>query len=94
MDIELRDNADENRYEAVVDGQVAAYIVYRDRYDGARVYLHTETDPAFAGKGVASSLVRQALEAERARPRRVVPSCPFVAAFLERHPDYKDVTTL
>jgi predicted GNAT family acetyltransferase len=87
----VSDNSESHRYEAVVDGTVAGFIAYRDRPDGARVFLHTETDPAFAGKGIASSLVRQALEAEREHGRRIVPVCPFVAAYLTRHPEYQNL---
>ncbi|WP_373319774.1 GNAT family N-acetyltransferase [Rugosimonospora africana] len=92
MNITVRDNPEQHRYEAVADDAVAGIIQYRDRHDGARVFLHTETMPDFAGKGVASVLVRQALEMERERRQMVVPVCPFVSAFLERHPEYKDVT--
>ncbi len=92
VNITVRDNPEQHRYEAVVDETVAGLIQYRDRHDGARVFLHTQTSPDFGGKGVASVLVRRALELERQRERMVVPVCPFVSAFLERHPDYKDVT--
>jgi predicted GNAT family acetyltransferase len=92
VDISVRDNPEQHRYEAVVGETVAGFIQYRDRPDGARVFLHTQTSPDFGGKGVASVLVRRALELERERERMVVPVCPFVSAFLERHPDYQDVT--
>jgi hypothetical protein len=91
VDIVVNDNSERHRYEAVVDGTVAGSITYRDRPDGARVFLHTETDPAFAGKGVASSLVRQSLEAEREHGRQIVPVCPFVAAYLGRHPEFQNI---
>jgi hypothetical protein len=92
VNIAVRDNSEEHRYEALADGTLAAVTTYRDRADGARVFLHTQTEPEFGGKGVASTLVRRALETEREQGRRVVPVCPFVAAFVERHPEYKDVT--
>jgi predicted GNAT family acetyltransferase len=72
---------------------VAGVINYRIRPDGVRVFLHTETGPDFAGKGVAGTLVRQSLEAERAEGRRIVPSCPFVAGYLGKHPEYQDIAT-
>ena len=80
-----RDDAQE-RYTGTVDGEVAALVEFTP---AARlvVLTHTETDPAFEGQGVASQLVRWALDDVRARGLHVVPVCPFVKAFLGRHAD-------
>lgn len=55
------------------------------------VLTHTEVDPAVEGQGVGSALVRAALDDVRGQGRRVVPQCPFVAAWIERHGDYADL---
>jgi len=53
------------------------------------VFTHTEIDPEFEGKGLGSQLARGALDAVRAEGSRVVPLCPFMAGYIERHPDYQ-----
>jgi predicted GNAT family acetyltransferase len=89
--VKVADNEHLHRYEALVDGEVAGFIGYRPVPGGVRDLVHTEVDPAFEGKGVASKLVVGALEAERARGGKIVPSCPFVSAYLRRHPEYADL---
>jgi uncharacterized protein len=88
----VRDNPDELRYELVVDGEVDGEVRYR-RYPDRIVLVHTEVSPVLQGKGLASRLVTEALDDTRARGLRVVPVCPFVRAYLRRHPDYNDLVT-
>ncbi len=80
-----------SRYE-VRDGEghLAGFAAYQ-RADHLVVLTHTEVDPAFEGRGVGSALVRGALDDLRARGVPVLPLCPFVRAFLGRHPEYQDV---
>ena len=80
-----------NRYEILVDGTRAGLTAYRDRGD-QRVFYHTEVDDAFAGQGRASRLVRQALADVRASGKRIVPVCPYVAKFLQKHQEFADIT--
>lgn len=82
----VRDNPGESRYELVVDGEVAGEIQYRLRSDTV-VLVHTEVAPQFEGHGLGSELVAGALADIRARGLRVVPVCPFVRAYLQRHPE-------
>ena len=63
---------------------------FRDRA-GVRVFTHTEIDPAYEGRGLASVLIRAALDATRSDGLTVRPLCPFVRAFIERHEDYADL---
>ena len=89
-DVVVRDVAADHRYEAWVDGDLAGFLTYE--VDGGAVTLvHTQVDPALEGKGVGSALARQALDHIRGSGRRVVPVCPFVKAWIERHPDYADL---
>jgi len=53
--------------------------------------LHTEVDAAFEGRGLGSELVRRMLDDIRSRSTKVLPVCPFVRAFVQRHPEYTDV---
>ncbi len=90
-DVRVVDNPDENRFEAYVDGELAGFAEYRRR-DGDRiVFSHTEVDDAFEGHGVGSKLAAGALDAARARGLTVTPLCPFIRAFIDRHPDYADL---
>ena len=85
-----RDDAGK-RYTGFVEGRVA---VFAEFIPAGRlvVFTHTETDPAFEGQGVASQLVRWALDDVRARGLRVVPVCPFVKAYIGKHGDeYSDL---
>jgi predicted GNAT family acetyltransferase len=55
------------------------------------VLVHTEVEPAFEGQGLGARLVAGALEDLRARGLKLVPQCPFVRAYLRRHPDQADL---
>ena len=90
------DAPDASRYEARLvpnDGPAnpavafAAYV----RRPGAIVFTHTEVPPALEGRGVGSRLARDALDDARRRGLAVIPRCPFVAAYIRRHPEYRDL---
>ena len=87
---EVSDNANELRYELRGGDTLIGFINYRDEPD-RRVLVHTDIDPKYEGGGYGSQLVKAALDDVRARGIKIVPLCPFVAAFLRRHPDYGDV---
>jgi uncharacterized protein len=82
-----------SRYEFVADGQVVGVADYRLSGDTA-VMHHTHTDPAHRGQGVAAVLVAGALDDLRARNLRVVPSCWYVAGFIDEHPEYRDLVSV
>ena len=87
---EVRDNPAASRFE-MASGDAVAFIEYRREGDDRIVLLHTEVPEALSGKGVGSKLVRGVLDALRAEGAKVVPRCEFVAAFVERHPEYRDL---
>ena len=90
MGSEITDNDAEQRYEARLDGELAGileYIVKRGRI----ALVHTEVLPAHEGHGIAGQLARFALDDARRRGLRVIPSCPYVRAYLERHPEERDI---
>jgi predicted GNAT family acetyltransferase len=88
--VTVRDNPQENRYELVLDDTVAGEVVYRLK-PGAIVLLHTEVSEELEGQGLGAQLVAGALEDIRARGLRLVALCPFVSAYLRRHPEYVDL---
>lgn len=86
---EVIDNARERRYEIALDGEIAE--LQYDRRPGVIVLIHTEVPASAAGHGVGQALVRHALDAARAQGLQVVPRCPFVTAWIARHPEYADL---
>lgn len=83
-------NSEKNRFELTRDGQVA---VADYRLDGAKMIIaHVGVPPVLEGKGIGGMLVKAALEHARVAELKVVPVCPFAAAWLKRHPEYQDLT--
>lgn len=89
-DVTVRDNTDEQRFEAMVDGEVAGFIQYRLAGDVVDMH-HTEVGDAWEGKGIASALAEGALAQVRAAGRTVIPTCPFVKGYLEKHQEHADL---
>jgi predicted GNAT family acetyltransferase len=79
------DNPDELRYELWLGDRLAGEIRYV-REGGKVVLVHTEIDPGLEGYGLGNFLVQRALDDLRERGLEYVPLCPFVAAYLRRHP--------
>ena len=88
-DFTVRDNRAMNRFEADVQGQMAI-TAYRHS-KGIVTFTHTEVPEALRGAGVAAKLVGGALDQVRARGEQVVPECPYVASFIQKHPEYQDL---
>jgi hypothetical protein len=86
----VTDNPEQSRYEIFVDGDLAGYAAYRED-PGRRVFTHTRIDPDYEGQGVGSTLAARVLDDVRAKGVRAVPRCPFIAAYIERHPEYADL---
>ncbi len=90
--IAVSDNLEAERYEAHVDGRLAGFAEYQ-LTDELMVFTHTEVDPDFEGRGVGSALARHALEHLRASGgRKALAVCPFIEGWIQRHPEYLDIT--
>jgi len=85
----VRDNKSQRRFELDVEGAVA-FANYRLTPD-AVIITHTETPYALRGRGIASELVKGALELIRADGLKVVAGCGFVVDYLRKHPEYADL---
>ena len=86
---EIFDNPAMSRFEMAV-GDAVAFVAYR-REGNRFALIHTEVPERVAGRGMGSRLVRGVLDRLRAEGGRIVPQREFVAAFIERHPGYRDV---
>ena len=82
----VRDVPDRHRFEVVVGGEVAGYAEYRLTGDHLAV-LHTVVDDAYEGQGLGSRLVREVLQQVADRGLGLIPYCPFVQSYLQRHPE-------
>ena len=88
-DLEVIHNRDANRFEIRV-GDELAFVTYRRR--GSTIsYIHTEVPPSLEGHGIAAKLAKHALDYARANALDVVPICPYIAAYIGRHPEYADI---
>jgi len=85
----VRQNTTLSRFELDADGTTA--IANYRLADGVMTFTHTEVAARLRGRGIASRLVRGALESARAQGVKVVPRCGFVSAFLARHPEFADL---
>ena len=85
----VRNNIPEHRFELDADGHTA--LAYYTLEPGVITFTHTEVPQELSARGVGSRLVRDALEQVRAQGLRVVPKCPFVSAYLGKHPEYNDL---
>jgi predicted GNAT family acetyltransferase len=89
MNDAVSNNPAHRRYELDVDGHIAA--TYYKTADGVITFIHTEVPPELGGKGIGSRLIKGALDQVRADGLKVIAECPFVKAYLEKHPEYADL---
>ncbi|MBI3689274.1 MAG: N-acetyltransferase [Mycolicibacterium aromaticivorans] len=83
--------AGKDQFTIAVDGKQVGVADYVD-HDGQRMFHHTEVENAFEGRGLASIMVGEALAATRDAGLRIVAVCPMVAKYIEKHPEFADVT--
>lgn len=87
-DVEVTHNPERTRWEARLAGELAGFAEYQ-LTDDLYVFTHTEVDPAYEGRGVGSALARHALDQVREEgDRQVLAVCPFIGAWIGKHPDY------
>jgi uncharacterized protein len=86
---QVRNNTAQSRFELEVEGGIA-FANYRAT-PSAIIITHTETPRALRGRGIASELVKGALESIRADGHKVIAGCGFVVDYLGKHPEYRDL---
>jgi len=87
--IPLTVNAEAHDLEMNVDGNIA--IIEYELSDGILKLIHTEVPPVLEGKGVGSAIVLKALNFAKENNYKIVPICPFVQAYLKRHPQWNEI---
>lgn len=89
---EVVNNKEKNRFE-VVSGSQLSQLVYIMRGEDTIDLVHTEVPEDLSGQGIGSALVTTALTYARENDLKAIPSCPFVASYVQRHPEWNDVVT-
>ena len=85
----VRDNPAQSRYELDIDGHTA--VANYALTPGVITFMHTEVPSALSGRGIGSQLARGALDDVRDRGLKVVARCEFIAGYIAKHPEYRDV---
>lgn len=85
----VQDNPAKQQFELIVDGYTAL-AAYRLR-DGIITFTHTEVPKELGGRGIGSTLAKEALNQVRERGLKVVPLCPFIKAYIDKNPEYRDL---
>jgi hypothetical protein len=87
--ITIRHNPDRNRFEVLDGDTVIGGAAYVDRdAEGQRIFYHTVINDGFEGQGLAGRLAAQALDETVAAGLTIVPVCPYIKKYLQKHPGY------
>jgi uncharacterized protein len=84
-------SAEDGKFTIAVEGKTVGLAAFGNR-GNQRVFHHTEVDPAYGGRGLATILVEEALNATRDEGKRIVPLCSMVVTVLKKHPEFDDIT--
>ena len=90
MEPRVADNPERSRFEIFVGDEVAGFAEYH-LFGDEVAFIHTEIDPGYEGQGLGGRLARAALDASRERKLSVLPFCPFIRAWIAKHPEYVDL---
>lgn len=92
MELVIQHNTDKRRFEVSINGELA-FVEYNLFNNGIN-YTHTEVPPSLEGKGIGSALAKHVLDYARENSLRVMPLCPFIKAYIDRHPEYAAISML
>jgi predicted GNAT family acetyltransferase len=85
--MKIFEDPENHRYVAEDDDAIVGVTVYH-MAGGRHIFVHTEIDPTYTGKGVGSALARYALDDVKSKGGSIVPLCPFIAGWIEQHSEY------
>jgi predicted GNAT family acetyltransferase len=89
--VTVTDDPEREAFVATLDDGTEAGDAYYQRHAGVVIFTHTEVDPAFEGRGIGSQLAGGALDLVRRAGEKIVPLCPFIRAYVGKHPQYDDL---
>jgi predicted GNAT family acetyltransferase len=89
--VDVRDNPEAHRVEALLDGEVVGFSQYKVRSEKVRSFVHTEVDDRMEGQGVGGQLVRGVMEIAREQGFTIIPRCSFVRAHMRKHEETHDL---
>jgi len=89
MDYLVNHLPESNRFEVVLEGLICE-LIYK-RTEETLNFNHTGVPKSLEGRGIAAAMVREGLLYARAAGMKVIPSCPYVAAYINRHPEFQDL---
>ncbi|MEC5144488.1 GNAT family N-acetyltransferase [Chitinophaga sp. 212800010-3] len=89
MELNIQNNTTKHQFETVVDGHTA--LVAYTLFSGGIAFMHTEVPKELEGKGIASQLAKYVLDYARTNHLKVKPYCPYINAYMKRHPEYNDL---
>ena len=91
LDLQVNKNTDTKRFELSVDG----YTAFIDYIEEGKIIklVHTESPEELAGRGVATALIEKSLQYIEVHSYELLPSCPLVFKFIQRHPDWKRIVS-
>jgi len=87
MEYPVSNNHEASRFECLMEDGRSAYLDYNEIEEGLN-FAHTYVPKSFEGKGVAAALVKFGLEYAKSNGMLIQPSCPYVTAYIKRHPEY------
>lgn len=87
MDLEIRNEPDRQRFVAVVEGEEC--VVEYHLEGNVITFTHTLVPPRLGGRGIAGALTRHVLDTARTQGWKVVPECSYIAAWIDKHPEYR-----
>ena len=87
---EVHDNEERKRFEIDLGDGTFAFAQY-NLIPGKIMFTHTEVPEAHGGRGLGTALIRAGLASARERGLKVIPICPFFAAYMERHEEVQDL---
>ncbi|WP_353828505.1 GNAT family N-acetyltransferase [Agromyces sp. SYSU T0242] len=88
-EVEVVRDDEARRYRLRLAGEQVGFAEFRAKPDRI-MFFHTVVDPAFEGRGLGTRLAKTVVEDAIARGERIVPTCPFIAAWLRKHPGYEE----
>lgn len=89
MELTIQNNTAKHQFETVVDGHTS--LIAYTLFPGGIAFIHTEVPPELEGKGIAGQLAKYVLDYAREHQLKVKPYCPYVNAYMKRHPEYNDL---